>query len=66
MTDLDKRIKALCEAKGITFKPWQFPERPWTIRDNERNRESPGTCAAIWFDQCLALRAALKKELEQQ
>jgi hypothetical protein len=65
MTDLDQRIKRLCEQKGITFKPWQFPQRPWNVEDDEPNTEPSHTVAYTWHKQCVALRAALKAELAE-
>jgi len=58
---LDKRIKALCEAKNITFKPWEIP--PWEVQDRERCPYPVGTAGARSWPDALALRAALKKEL---
>jgi hypothetical protein len=64
MKEIDKRIKALCEAKGITFKPWEYP-RPWEIEDDEPCPYGPPSSAGVtWWPKLLALRAALKEELE--
>jgi hypothetical protein len=63
MRDIDKRIKALCEQKGITFRPWQFPP-PWEVNDGEPCPYPPDSAGAAWWPQALALRAKLKKELK--
>ena len=31
---MNDKIKALCELKKLTFKPWQCPE-PWDVQDGE-------------------------------
>jgi hypothetical protein len=65
MTDLNKRIKALSEQKGLEFKPWEFP-RPWEVGDNEPDPGPPGCAGSLWWPKLMALRAALKKELNER
>jgi hypothetical protein len=37
--DLDRRIEALCEAKGLHFAPWELP--PWRAPDELPERDNP-------------------------
>jgi hypothetical protein len=64
MRDIDKRIQALCEAKGIKLRPWEFPP-PWEVDDGEPCPYPPNTAGAAWWPKLLALRASLKAEIKQ-
>lgn len=64
MTELNKRIKQLCEAKGLKFRPWEFPP-PWEVTDNEPCPYPHYTAGATWWAKLLALRAKLKAELAE-
>jgi hypothetical protein len=64
MTELDKRIKALCEAKAIKLRPWEFPP-PWEVEDGEKCPYPRNTAGGQWWPKLMALRASLKAELEQ-
>src|SRR5262245_56712168 len=64
MNDLNRRIKALCEAKGIEFMAWEVP--PWEVRDNEPCPYPPRTGGGESWPKTLALRAKLKAELKAQ
>jgi hypothetical protein len=57
----NKRIKALCKAKGIKFKPWEFPP-PWDITD-EQETPHPTLKDCKWWPQMVAIRRKLKAEI---
>ncbi len=65
MRKIDREIQALCEAKGLTFRPWEFPP-PWEVGDREDCPYPAATAGAEWWPKLLALRAALKKELRSR
>jgi hypothetical protein len=62
---MNDRIKELCEAKGLIFKPWETP-RPWQIKADSPCPFPPGTAAAVWWPKAQALRAKLVEELEAE
>ncbi len=64
MTKIDRAIKVLCQAKGIAFKPWEFPP-PWAIRDAEPCPYPPQSAAAAWWPKLLAIRTKLRAEAAQ-
>jgi hypothetical protein len=64
VTEIDKRIRALCESKKITFRPWEI--LPWEIGDDEACCYPAGTAGAASWPQALELRAKLKAELSHQ
>lgn len=32
---LNDKIEALCQSKGLVFRPWQYPP-PWEVQDGEQ------------------------------
>jgi len=60
---LNERLEELCAAKGLAFKPWEFP-RPWEVETGEPCPYPPHTAAADWWPKCQAMRAKLIEELE--
>jgi hypothetical protein len=64
MNTLNKRIKALCEQKGLKFRPWEYPP-PWEITDADAENPHLSLRGDKWWPKVVALRAALKAELKQ-
>jgi hypothetical protein len=63
MTNLDNRIKELCERKGLTFKPWE-PE-PWEVHE-DLPEPTDGTVWSELWPKAVALRLALIRELQAE
>ncbi len=63
MKTINERMKELCEAKGLHFRPWEFP-RPWEMETDEPCPYS-GSIAADWWPKAQALRTKLIEELER-
>jgi hypothetical protein len=62
LSKLDRQIKALCEQRGFTFRPWEFP-RPWDpVLDGPR----PEYEGADWWLKAQQLRRKLIAELKGQ
>lgn len=62
MTDeLDAKIEQLCEARGMTFKPWECP--PWRAREGHV-RPMGGSAWAESYPKAQALRRQLIAEIE--
>jgi hypothetical protein len=55
---MDGAVRALCERKGLTFRPWECP--PWQVRVDDEVPEQRGS-DRLW-DERLAQR--LRRELE--
>jgi hypothetical protein len=60
---LDDRIRALCEARGLHFKPWQC--LPWDVPDTGPSPWMAGSAGAISWIQAQALRRKLRVELRK-
>jgi hypothetical protein len=61
MTELDQRIKDICERRGLRFKPWEFPP-PWAIGDAEPCPYTASSAAAAWWSKTQAVRRKLIEE----
>jgi hypothetical protein len=59
--ELNNKIRALCEAKGMTFKPWECP--PWQAREGRVKND--GTAWAESYPKAQALRRKLIAEIEE-
>jgi hypothetical protein len=62
MTKLNDRIRALCEARGMTFKPWEIP--PWDVPDTGPSPWPPTTGGSISWPKAQKLRRKLIAELK--
>jgi hypothetical protein len=62
MTKLDEQIRALCEKRGLTFKPWEV--EPWDVNDGS-SPWPPGTAGATTWPKAQALRRKLIAELKK-
>jgi hypothetical protein len=61
--ELDRRVRALCEAKGLRFRPWEMP--PWQVRLND----PPPDPTNPWEEGYLAtapMARRLRRELEAE
>jgi hypothetical protein len=66
MTDNEiERMIELCKAKGLKFKPWEWPA-PWDIDPDEPCPYPPHTAGARWWPKAQAIRAKLPEELENE
>jgi hypothetical protein len=61
--ELNDRIRALCEERGLKFKPWEFP--PWEVSE-QPNPYPPGMGSHTLWPQALALRRKLIAEIEDE
>jgi hypothetical protein len=59
---LNDKIKALCEHKKLTFKPWQFPA-PFDVEDGEECPYPAHTAGAEWWPKMMQIRATLIDEI---
>jgi hypothetical protein len=59
---MNDKIKALCELKKLTFKPWQWPE-PWDVKDGEECPYPANSAGAEWWPKMMQIRAELIKEI---
>ena len=59
---LNDKIKALCEHKGLRFKPYEFPA-PWDVEDGETCPYPANSAGAEWWPRLMAIRAQLIKEI---
>lgn len=59
---LNDKIKALCELKKLTFKPWQHPE-PWGVQGGDECPYPPSSAGAEWWPKMMQIRAELIKEI---
>jgi hypothetical protein len=60
--EMDRRVQALCQRKGLTFQPWECP--PWRVGAHEELPPRNGT-DGIW-DESRRLAQRLRRELETE
>ena len=59
--DLADRIRAWCEERGLSFKPWEVP--PWDVDDGP-SPWPPGTGGATSWPKAQKLRRKIIAELK--
>lgn len=59
MTKTDKKVREICEARGLHFKPWEVP--PWEV-DGGPSPWPHGTAGAISWKKAQILRKRLLDE----
>jgi hypothetical protein len=58
----DAQIRALCEARGLTFRPWGIA--PWDVHPGEACPWPQGSGGSDSWPKAQALRARLAAEIE--
>jgi len=61
MTALNQRIRALCQERGLQFRPWEV--RPWEVTSGP-SPYRPGTAGADAWPKAQKLRTELIAELK--
>lgn len=60
MTDLNERLKAACELRGLVFRPWEVP--PWQA-DGKTSPYPSNSAGGQSWPKAVRLRARLLAEL---
>jgi hypothetical protein len=58
--EMDQRVRALCEEKGLEFAPWECP--PWAVRVDDELPDLGGT----YWEQSMPLAQRLRRQLEAE
>jgi hypothetical protein len=62
-SEADRRIRELCERRGMRFKPWEVP--PWRVHSGPSPWPANTAGAASW-KPAQRLRQRLLEEIEQE